>query len=164
MILFTKDGHLTDEALQATIAEKLDELARLEVAEHLSFCNPCLTRYTAMLTDETLRTPEAPLMPPLLSRIRRRTVGLLFNRYTTYAAAACLALVLWGAGVFTQLGARPESWRVAAAAPNLSISAMTGDFLNVVGDTLNSAMDTALQSVLPQRSGKPAAANPMIKE
>ena len=37
--LFDQNGHLTDEALQALIREEdLDELQRLEISEHLSFC------------------------------------------------------------------------------------------------------------------------------
>ena len=40
--LFYEDGHLTDEALQALIREEeLDTLQRLEISEHLSFCDLC---------------------------------------------------------------------------------------------------------------------------
>ena len=40
---FHTDGHLTDEALAALIRDgRPDELSRLEIAEHLSFCDVCL--------------------------------------------------------------------------------------------------------------------------
>ena len=48
--LFNQDGCLTDYALSALIHDKpLDELERLELSEHLSFCDACIERYTAML-------------------------------------------------------------------------------------------------------------------
>ena len=47
MELFDKNGCLTDEGLQALQAGGLDELGRLETAEHLSYCDKCMDRYTA---------------------------------------------------------------------------------------------------------------------
>lgn len=49
MELFDKNGCLTDEGLQALQAGGLDELGRLESAEHLSYCDKCMDRYTALL-------------------------------------------------------------------------------------------------------------------
>ena len=46
MELFDKNGCLTDEGLQALQAGGLDELGRLETAEHLSYCDKCMDRYT----------------------------------------------------------------------------------------------------------------------
>ena len=45
MELFREDGCLTDEGLDALIHIQLDELGRLEAAEHLSYCDRCLDRY-----------------------------------------------------------------------------------------------------------------------
>lgn len=103
MELFQENGCLTDEALHGLIEERLDEMGRLEVAEHLSFCDRCLERYTAMLTDDTLKTPETPLTPKILSRVRSRVLRLVVNRYAACGAAAVLAFTLWGAGVFDRL-------------------------------------------------------------
>ena len=50
MELFDKNGCLTDEGLQALQAGGLDELGRLETAEHLAYCDKCMDRYTALLT------------------------------------------------------------------------------------------------------------------
>ena len=45
MDIFRHDGHLTDGALAALAAgEPLDEAARLEIAEHLAYCDLCLLR------------------------------------------------------------------------------------------------------------------------
>ena len=41
MTCFRPDGHLTDEALAALIrGDALAELDRLEIAEHLAYCDP----------------------------------------------------------------------------------------------------------------------------
>ena len=58
MTCFRPDGHLTDEALAALIrGDALAELDRLEIAEHLAYCDPCLQRYAKQL-------PTPPLLPP----------------------------------------------------------------------------------------------------
>ena len=60
-------------------------------------------RYTALLTDDMLKTPETPLAPKILSRVRSRVLRLVVNRYAACGAAAVLAFTLWGAGVFDRL-------------------------------------------------------------
>ena len=50
MNAFDKHGHLTEEALRVlTDGGPLTELERLELAEHLSYCDGCLERYAALL-------------------------------------------------------------------------------------------------------------------
>ena len=95
---FRTDGHLTDEALTALIREEsLDELGRLEIAEHLSFCDACLQRYTDLLAGTELLAPEHFCGQTLWVRIRMRTLRLVTSRYATAAAAVALALtMLWG--------------------------------------------------------------------
>ena len=51
MELFDKNGCLTDEGLQALQAGGLDELGRLETAEHLSYCDT--VSYTHLRAHET---------------------------------------------------------------------------------------------------------------
>ena len=98
MTCFRPDGHLTDEALAALVrGDALTELDRLELAEHLSYCDQCLQRYTELLSADTLLTPAHSCREPLRRRIWRRAVQLGINRYATAAAAVVLALtVLWG--------------------------------------------------------------------
>lgn len=97
MDIFHKDGHLTDTALDALVCEQsLDELTRLEISEHLAFCDLCLQRYTDALTGTSLLTPEHSCQESLWARLRARTLRLLTSRYATAAAAVVLALtVLW---------------------------------------------------------------------
>ena len=98
MELFDPSGHLTDRALLALVRnEELDELARLELAEHLAYCDRCLQRYTALLADVPLLVPAHSCRESLWRRIRVRTLRLLTSRYATAASAVALALtVLWG--------------------------------------------------------------------
>ena len=48
--LFDRNGHLTGSGLDAMEKGTLDELGSLEAAEHISFCNECLNRYTRPTT------------------------------------------------------------------------------------------------------------------
>lgn len=108
---FNIQGHLTDAALDTLIDETADELQRLEIAEHLSFCDHCLERYTNRLTGEALVVPPAqpvPISETVLQKIRRRTRVVFFNRYATMAVAACFAMILWVSGAFVVNANRME--------------------------------------------------------
>ena len=99
MEVFDPAGHLSDPALLALVRNEdaLDALARLEMAEHLSYCDRCLQRYTQLLAQDALLTPGHSCRESLWRRIRARTMGILTSRYATAAAAVALALtVLWG--------------------------------------------------------------------
>lgn len=98
---FDTDGHLNDCALFDLINDSLEELSRLEIAEHLSFCDTCTERYTALLCDDCLLAPPEPLRKGVLSRIREQARVIFFNRYVTVGVAACFTMVLWVGGVFT---------------------------------------------------------------
>ncbi len=124
MELFHQDGHLTDEGLDAVIAGTLDELQSLEAAEHLSFCDECLMRYTDRLTDDVLAAPEQPLAPTVMERVRRKALKVFFNRYAVAAVAACLALTLWGTGVFSAISPG-ENLRVMQEPPKTSMTINT---------------------------------------
>ena len=100
MEIFQHDGHLTDRALAALVAgESLDETARLEIAEHLAYCDLCLQRYTDALAGAPLLTPERSCRESLWRRIRARTVQIFTSRYAAAVAGVVLALTLvWGSG------------------------------------------------------------------
>lgn len=97
---FRDDGHLTDEFLAALArGREVDELGRLEAAEHLAFCDLCLQRYTEALEEAELLAPERSCRESLWERVRARTLRLVTSRYATAAAAVALALtVVWGSG------------------------------------------------------------------
>lgn len=95
MVVFQKDGHLSGEAISALIqGEELDEMTRLEMAEHLSYCDACLQRYIRAMETIPLLTPEQSCRDGLWRRIRQRTVRILTSRYATAAAAVAVALTL----------------------------------------------------------------------
>ena len=58
MELFDSRGCLTDEGLLALTQNRLDELQRLEAAEHLAYCDRCVDRYTALLSAQPLQQPQ----------------------------------------------------------------------------------------------------------
>lgn len=98
MTVFRADGHLTDEALASLAANgDLSELHRLEIAEHLAFCDLCLQRYTDAMAGDALLIPEHSCRDNIWRRIRTKTMRILTSRYATAAAAMALALILvWG--------------------------------------------------------------------
>lgn len=100
--LFLEDGHLCDEAFDLlSSGAQLDELSRLEIAEHLAFCDLCVDRYTAYLEPSELLTPQEPAVPGVIRRLRQKAVKLFYNRYVTAVAAAAFAIVFWNLGFFT---------------------------------------------------------------
>lgn len=104
MELFDRtSGCLTDEGLQALADGQLDELSRLEAAEHLAFCDACLNRYTALLAGPMIVQPPQDLQKPVWQRIRSQMFRVLTNRYATAAAAVAIAFCLWGSGLFQGL-------------------------------------------------------------
>lgn len=101
MEAFRPDGHLSEEALVrlARNEDVFDGLERLEVSEHLSFCDYCLQRYTETLETAPLLVPQNSCQRSLWNHIRFRSLRLAVSRYTTAAAAVALALtILWGEG------------------------------------------------------------------
>ena len=100
--LFDIEGHLTYEAFEALAKdENLDELSRLEIAEHLSFCDNCIIRYSEYLSD--LELVEAPEMEhKIIYNIKKKINKILFNKYSSVAIAASFSIVLLISGVFTK--------------------------------------------------------------
>lgn len=100
MVVFQNDGHLTDQALRAlTEGMELPELTRLEMAEHLSFCDQCLQRYADLLAAQPLPEVPLPCREGILRRIRLRAARIFVNRYAAAAAAVALAVTaLWTTG------------------------------------------------------------------
>ena len=115
MEIFDKHGHLTAQAMQALVRnDPLEELSRLEMAEHLSFCDLCLQRYTDALTGAELAVPPASCREGLWRRVRVRAIRLLTNRYATAAAAVVLALTLVWSDVGRPAAASPDPPAVSA--------------------------------------------------
>lgn len=134
---FRHDGHLTDTALTALIrGEPLEELERLEMAEHLAYCDLCLQRYTELLSGDTLLTPQESCRDSLLLRIRRRTLQLITSRYATAAAAVVLALTLLWGGLDFSMHTASQAIQDPDPSPTLS------ERFSSWSEHWNSAMDT----------------------
>ncbi len=101
MELFDEKGCLTDEGLRALADGQLDELGRLEAAEHLSYCDRCMDRYTALLTPDVLETPAHSLAAPVSRIVWVQMMQSTLGRSAVAAVAAMLALTFWATGVFT---------------------------------------------------------------
>ena len=85
---FRNDGCLSDEGLHALIAGQLDELGRLEAAEHLAYCDKC--------TDPP-RGVRRTVMGTIWVRLMQSTCG----RAAVAGVAAVLALTIWRTGALT---------------------------------------------------------------
>lgn len=132
MKLFRDDGHLTDEALTALAGESLDDLSRLEVAEHLAFCDLCLQRYTLALEPQPLLTPSCSCRESLMRRIRERTLHLITSRYATAAAVALALTVVWGSGSLIPPEVQTHEAPAAQTASDPSWAQRWSDALNQV--------------------------------
>lgn len=98
---FNENGHLTDYAFNSIIKYENDELNRLEIAEHMSFCDECLLKYTNLLDDSELISPPESLGKGIMSKIRFKTAKTFIRPYISLAIAASFTIILWTSGVFT---------------------------------------------------------------
>ena len=110
---FRNDGCLSDEGLHALIAGQLDELGRLEAAEHLAYCDKCTDRYTALLTADALSDPPRSVRRTVMGTIWVRLMQNTWGRAAVAAVAAVLALTMWRSGTLEQIlstGETVRSW------------------------------------------------------
>lgn len=146
--LFDADGHLTDDGLYALKDGTLDDLGALEAAEHLSFCDYCLLRYTALIdaAPACLQQPMRDLIPQVQNLMRLRRFRIMTNRYVSAAAAVILCFMLWG---FTSFGAsqRMAQHTVQPQAPRASfgqwVNAAVGDFYDSLDDVFTQFTEAA---------------------
>src|SRR5699024_12473873 len=106
MELFREDGCLTGEGLQALVEGRLDELGRLEAAEHLSYCTKCLDRYTALLTGDKLVAPPRDLSRPLSRAVCVHLMTSVYGGVAVASVTALLTLSIWRSGNLTMILAR----------------------------------------------------------
>ena len=110
---FRNDGCLSDEGLHALIDGQLDELGRLEAAEHLAYCDKCTDRYTALLTADALSDPPRSVRRTVMGTIWVRLMQNTWGRAAVAAVAAVLALTMWRTGTLKQIlstGETVRSW------------------------------------------------------
>ena len=136
--LFDPDGHLTDGGLYALKDGTLDDLGALEAAEHLSFCDYCLLRYTELVdaAPACLQTPMRDLIPQVQNLMRLRRFRVLTNRYVSMAAAIVLAFALWRFGAFGSLSTVGRRLSELPDAPRTSVSDMMSGALTSISQGL----------------------------
>ncbi len=105
MTLFDANGHVTDAALAALVENALCEAQRLQLAEHLTECDACLLRMTALQMPQ--QQPQRPLVEQALQQLQKRRTVEFIRRCGIAAAAACFMLFSWRMDLFEKLGSRP---------------------------------------------------------
>ena len=153
MILFDDNtGHITDLGFVALENEQLSLDQRLEIAEHLSFCEDCRCRYLTFVESRPLLTPTRPVTGPVMHRIRTRGRVILLRRALRAGLAACLLLALLSvfhpsAGI-SRSGDRLQSElaRNASAAQQLATVAKAGDDAEPM--TLNMRISNAIDQLI----------------
>ena len=101
MELFDPKGCLSEEGLQALVGGQLDETQRLEAAEHLAYCDRCMDRYTALLTDDVLEQPPRSARGAVMGTIWIRLMQNTWGRAAVATVAAVLALTMCRTGALT---------------------------------------------------------------
>lgn len=154
--LFDERGHLTGAGLNAMENGSLDELGSLEAAEHLSFCDACLNRYTNWLEamPQALLSPARDIAPQVQNLLRMRSIRVFTNKYVSIAAAVILAFALWNFGAFNiSTGAAQRGVDRLAEGPRFSISQSIQQFIGGIGkgiDDVLSEMQAYVQSGFAQ--------------
>ena len=113
MELFREDGCMTDAGFRAMMDGQLDELGRLEAAEHLSYCDKCMDRYTALLTADVLEEPPRSARGAVMTAVFVQLMQNTWGRAAVAAVAAVLALTMWRTGTLEQIlstGETVRSW------------------------------------------------------
>lgn len=90
-----------------------DEVLALEAAEHLAYCDRCMDRYTALLTDDVLEQPPRSARGAVMGTIWIRLIQNTWGRAAVATVAAVLALTLWRAGTLEQIlhtGQQLNTW------------------------------------------------------
>ena len=100
---FRDDGCMTEAGLRALLDGQLDELGRLEAAEHLSYCDHCMDRYTALLTADALETAPRGMHSAVMGGVWARLMQNTYGRAAVAGVAAVLALTMWRSGALGQI-------------------------------------------------------------
>ena len=100
---FRDDGCMTEAGLRALLDGQLDEMGRLEAAEHLSYCDHCMDRYTTLLTADALETAPRGMRSAVMGGVWARLMQNTYGRAAVAGVAAVLALTMWRSGTLGQI-------------------------------------------------------------
>lgn len=108
MDYFNEQGHLQEQAFIYLEQEQTEEIIRLEISEHLSFCDECLDNYLEYIGrcgEDKLIQPMKPMKNVVYNQIKMKLLGLVFNKYSSAVIAAGLTLFLITSGFLMPLDA-----------------------------------------------------------
>lgn len=101
MSIFNQYGHITSEGFSLLTTEKADELQRLELSEHLSFCDKCLEQYLNEMEKIPLLQTEQSIAQRVIKRVKSKTAFFTQKQFGRAVVAASIAMVLWSTGAFS---------------------------------------------------------------
>ena len=164
---FVKERCRTDHAfrqktLHALQESRLDELGSLETAEHLTFCDYCLARYTALIESapEKLKQPMRDLIPQVQALMRLRSFRIMTNRYVSTAAAVMLAFALWRFGFFGGVGTvQKPMQQLPDVTPRVTVSQALGGMFDSMSSGLSNMFDGMQLTI---NSGLAQLADPVV--
>lgn len=135
---FDRNGHVTVRGFESLVTGKAGELTRLELAEHLDWCDRCVDRYSLLLSDVPLMEPPEDLSETVMASIRRRMFTVFTSQAAKVCAAACLAIVIWCGGIFDgDLMAKGENFSEKMAEGGMNFSRSVSDFGDVIENWLS---------------------------
>ena len=141
---------------------RLDELGSLEAAEHLTFCDYCLARYTALIESapEKLKQPMRDLIPQVQALMRLRSFRIMTNRYVSTAAAVMLAFALWRFGFFGGVGTvQKPVQQLPDVTPRVTVSQALGGMFDSMSSGLSNMFDGMQLTI---NSGLAQLADPVV--
>lgn len=146
---FRKDGCLSDEGLHALIDGQLDELGRLEAAEHLAYCDKCTDRYTALLTADALSDPPRSVRRTVMGTIWVRLMQSTCGRAAVAGVAAVLALTIWRTGALTFVTDHSRDLQALLPAVQVTLPEKLGKPVDSrPGENFYTRVSSALESLL----------------
>lgn len=146
---FRNDGCLSDEGLHALIAGQLDELGRLEAAEHLAYCDKCTDRYTALLTADALSDPPRSVRRTVMGTIWVRLMQSTCGRAAVAGVAAVLALTIWRTGALTFVTDHSRDLQALLPAVQVTLPEKLGRPVDSrPGENFYTRVSSALESLL----------------
>ena len=149
MELFREDGCLSDEGLHALTAGQLDELGRLEAAEHLAYCDKCTDRYTALLTADALADPPRDVRRTVMSTIWVRLMQSTYGRAAVAGVAAVLALTMWRTGALTFVTDHGSDLQVLLPTVQVTLTEKLGKpVTSRPGENIYTRVSSVLESLL----------------
>ncbi len=138
---FDNNGHVTKQALANLSNAELTQIQQYEIAEHLSFCDTCIELYVSTVKNQSTIPLTLNTSDNIIKKIRKRIFKTAFNKYTTYVAAACLALIMWGIGPSANLINAPQTIEKFVHSINTNISETQNNLGNNETNLFNSAIN-----------------------